>query len=170
MRPARSVRSRRRHYTFGIGGPLDSLANTMRARPHYAYWSVRMAERLNVRPAEGRHCAQRRCACMHGQGMRRPGMPRGARCGHTTSRGHAWGRIAQGLAGRGPYEFGFPRTPRSGVGFYRFPHLFRWVVLVAPCSVTAPHGYHPRSRAPPRSRPRLSPHLSALSCRRGKVQ
>jgi len=46
--PARSVRSRRRHYTFGIGRPLDSLANTVRTRPHYAYWPVRMAERLNV--------------------------------------------------------------------------------------------------------------------------
>ena len=46
--PARSVRSRRRHYTFGIGGPLDSLANTVRTRPHHAHWPVRMAERLNV--------------------------------------------------------------------------------------------------------------------------
>ena len=48
MRPARSVRSRRRHCTFGIGRPLDSLANTVRTRPHYAYWPVHMAERLNV--------------------------------------------------------------------------------------------------------------------------
>ena len=48
MRPARSARSRRRHYTFGIGRPLDCLANTVRARPHYAHWPARMVERLNV--------------------------------------------------------------------------------------------------------------------------
>ena len=33
-----------------------------------------------------------------------------------------------------------------------------------PCSVTAPHGYHPRSRARRRWRPRGGPQHSALSC------
>jgi hypothetical protein len=41
------------------------------------------------RSAHGRCCAHPQ---VHSQGVRRPGMPRGARCGHTTSRGHAWGR------------------------------------------------------------------------------
>jgi len=41
------------------------------------------------RSAHGWYCAHPQ---VHSQGVRRPGMPRGARCGHTTSRGHAWGR------------------------------------------------------------------------------
>ena len=41
------------------------------------------------RSAHGRYCAHPQ---VNSQDVRRAGMPRGARCGHTTSRGHAWGR------------------------------------------------------------------------------